>query len=166
MAKMSKGQEKGLLYSLKVSIISGPVSPEFVQKNAAVYRVIRIRGTNTLEQLHRAIFRAFDRDDEHLYEFQFSDAPHGGEVVRYVHPVEMNRYGMGEPPPTGDVSRTRISSLNLKVGDVFLYWFDFGDDWWREVRVTAIDDAPDSGRYPKVVQKVGKSPPQYIEWDE
>ena len=46
------------------------------------------------------------------------------------------------------------------------YWFDFGDDWWHQINVLAIDDKVPKGKYPKVVKRIGKSPPQYVDWDE
>ena len=33
------------------------------------YRVIEIRGNQTMDAFHEIIFNAFDRDDEHLYSF-------------------------------------------------------------------------------------------------
>ena len=32
-----------------------------------IWRKIALRGGQTLDDLHEAIFEAFDRDDEHLY---------------------------------------------------------------------------------------------------
>jgi Plasmid pRiA4b ORF-3-like protein len=46
------------------------------------------------------------------------------------------------------------------------YWFDFGDDWWHQINVAAIDDKVPRGKYPKVVKRVGKSPPQYLDEEE
>jgi len=48
----------------------------------------------------------------------------------------------------------------------FGYWFDFGDDWWHQINVVATEDAAPRGKYPKVTKRVGKSPPQYVGWDE
>ncbi len=166
MATSSGGKRAENLYALKVSIANGPMSKTFIAKNPAVFRVIQVRGKHTLGQLHRAIFRAFDREDEHLYEFQLSKIPQDPEAARYVLPIEMEGDLMGTPPPAGDVSRTKIGSLNLKEGDHFFYWFDFGDDWWHEIRVIEIGKAAPGEKYPKIVERVGESPAQYIGWDE
>ncbi len=56
------------LYVMTVFLRGGPVSEKFAGKE--VSRVIEIRGDQTLEQLHQAIFNAYDRWDEHLYEFR------------------------------------------------------------------------------------------------
>jgi pRiA4b ORF-3-like protein len=109
---------------------------------------------------------AFDRWDEHMYEFQFGKGPMDPKGSRYVLPsaFEMD---MGEAnPPAGRVDQTRIDSLGLKVGQSFGYWFDFGDDWWHQINVEAIEDKAPSGKFPKVTKRVGKSPPQYLEEHE
>jgi hypothetical protein len=58
------------LYTLDVFIINGPMTRSFVKKNRVISRTIQIRGDQTLEDLHHAIFYAFGREDEHMYEFQ------------------------------------------------------------------------------------------------
>ena len=67
-------------------------------------------------------------------------------------------------PYDGDVAKTAMSSLSLSEGDAFGYWFDFGDDWWHQVNVIALKSKAPSGKYPKVTQRVGASPPQYAEF--
>jgi hypothetical protein len=70
----------------------------------------------------------------------------------------------------GDVRTVTIDSLGLEVDEEFGYRFDFGDNWAHQIRVEAIEDLPGKGkgkgRYPKVVEKAGKSPPQYPDEDE
>jgi hypothetical protein len=38
------------------------------------------------------------------------------------------------------VDQTTLDSLGLEVGRSFGYWFDFGDDWWHQINVEAIED--------------------------
>ncbi len=64
------------------------------------------------------------------------------------------------------LTRPRSMSLGLKVGRSFGYWFDFGDDWWHQINVEAIDDKAPKGKFPKVTKRVGKSPPQYADNEE
>ena len=148
------------LYTLEVFIIGGPVTEKFAKRNPEISRTIQIRGDQTLEDLHHAIFEAFDRFDEHMYEFQFGKGPNDPKGKRYVLP---SAFDSGEPNVAGDVAETTIDSLGLKVDQAFGYWFDFGDDWWHQINVVAIDDKVPKGKYPKVVKRVGKSPPQYVE---
>ena len=48
----------------------------------------------------------------------------------------------------------------------FWYWFDFGDDWWHRIEMVDAGEPVPRRKYPKVVKRVGKSPPQYPNWDE
>ena len=154
------------LYTLEVFLLSGPIAEKFAKKNPKISRTIQIRGDQTLEDLHYIVFDAFDRWEEHMYEFQFGKGPMDPKGSRYVLPsaFEMD---MGEAnPPAGRVDQTRIDSLGLKVGQSFGYWFDFGDDWWHQINVEAIDDKAPSGKFPKVTKRIGKRPPQYLEEHE
>jgi hypothetical protein len=154
------------LYTLEVFLLSGPIAEKFIKKNPEMSRTIQIRGDQTLEDLHHAIFDAFDRWDEHMYEFQFGKGPMDPKAPRYVLPSAFET-DMGEKnPPAGRVDQTRIDSLALEVGRAFGYWFDFGDDWWHQINVEAIEEEAPSGKFPRVTKRVGKSPPQYLEEDK
>ena len=151
------------LYTLHVFLIGGPVSKEFAGKE--ISRTIQIRGDQTLEDLHHVIFQAYSRFDEHFYEFQFGKGPHDPKGKRYVLP-EMVEQERGDQTIAGDVTQITIDSLRLKVDQPFGYWFDYGDDWWHQIDVVAIEDKVPKGKYPKVTKRVGKSPPQYADEEE
>jgi len=155
-------QKQVRIYTLEVFLIDGQISKWIAKKKPVVSRTIKIRGDQTLEVLHLAIFDAFDRWDEHLYEFQFGNGPMDPAGFRYVLPrnFEIERVGKRS---AGRLDQTTIGSVGLEVGRSFGYWFDFGDDWWHQIDVEAIDDKSPKGKLPKVIKRVGKSPPQYIE---
>ena len=150
-------------YTLDVFIIGGPVTEKFLKRNPEISRTIQIRGDQTLEDLHDAIFDAFDRFDEHMYEFQLGKGPNDPKGKRYVLPIAFDPH---EPNVAGNTAETTIESIGLKVKQAFGYWFDFGDDWWHQIKVAAIDDKVPTGKYPKVVKRVGKSPPQYADAED
>jgi len=144
------------LYVLSVFLVGGPVSKNFANKE--VRRVIEIRGDQTLEHLHRAIFQAYDRREEHMYEFQFGKRP--------FDPKGPN-FGIADPSTTkgrdGDARATKLDDVGLKPGRAFGYWFDFGDDWFHQLQVDRIEPAIPTVTYPRVTKRVGKSPPQHSE---
>ena len=155
-------QEQGgvRLYTLDVFLPRRSVGKSFAKKKSGVSRLIQIRGDQTLEDLHLAIFSAFDRWDEHLYEFQFGTGPRDFQGPIYG----LEDTGVGTSG--GLASETTIDSLRLAVGRSFGYLFDFGDDWQHQINVEAIEEAVPQGQYPKVIQRVGKSPPQYMDEGE
>jgi hypothetical protein len=142
------------VYVLTVFLLRGPTSEKFANKE--ISRVIEIRGDQTLEQLHYAIFKAYDRFDDHMYEFQLGKRPFDPDGPTYgVHgPQQRGKGG-------GDARMTKLEGLDLKPGRAFGYWFDFGDDWFHQVQVDRIEQAIPTVSYPRVIKRVGKSPPQY-----
>ena len=42
----------------------------------------------------------------------------------------------------------------------------FGDNWWHQINVIEIKEEVSKGRYPKIIKRVGASPPQYADLDE
>ncbi len=144
------------LYVLHVFLSGGPISKKFANKE--ISRDIEIRGDQTLEQLHQAIFKAYDRWDPHMYEFQLGSRPFDPDGPNYGIPD-----GGGVPKDYGDARQTKLDDLGLKPERVFGYWFDFGDDWFHQVQVERIEKAIPTVTYPRVTRRVGKSPPQYME---
>ncbi len=135
-----------------------------------IWRTIALRGDQTLDDLHEAIFEAFDRDDPHLYSFYFPKAPSrrpqsGRAPKEYTAPSMFD-----EADPFGDedrfsASEATIDGLRLKEGQRFEYLFDFGDSWWHEVIVETMGPTGPGVRY-GVIDKKGASPPQYEDVDE
>lgn len=165
--KASPSPETGeRLYWLQVELYSGPVTQEFADRNPRVYRVIQIRGDQTLLDLHFAIFDAFDREEEHMYEFQVGKRPRDRKALHYGLPDTLDDALWLGPEYVADLTETTIAALGLKSRQSFWYWFDFGDDWWHKITIKKIEPAPAKGKFPKVVERVGKSPPQYPDWDE
>ena len=155
------------LFTLEVFIIGGPMTNRFVKKNKVLSRTIQIRGDQTLEDLHYAIFDAFKRFEQHAYEFQVGGkGPMDPKARRYVLSGAFENPMQGTRRAAGDVTHTTLGSLGLKVDDAFGYWFDFGDDWWHQINVAAIEEKAGRGKYPRVTKRVGESPPQYVDWEE
>jgi hypothetical protein len=153
------------IYTLEVYIIGGPISEKFARKNPVLSRTIEIRGDQTLEDLHNAIFKAFNRFDNHLYEYQVGGkGPDDPKARRYsFSPTDEEILG---GKLAGDVRATNLDDLKLKKNQAFGYWFDFGDDWWHQINVIAIEQKTPKGKYPKIIARIGQSPPQYMDIDE
>lgn len=148
-----------LIYTFKVALAG----------RKSIWRRIAVRGNQTLDHLHEAIFTAFDRDDEHLYSFYFPRPGQRGraalrDAVEYTHPNALEG-PFGDDGP-GNAKKAKLDGLGLKVGQQFQYLFDFGDSWWHEITVEAIDGAGEAGKYPGVIEKHGASPAQYPDLDE
>jgi len=166
LASHSSEPDKPRLYTLEVFLVNGPIAARFAKKNPVISRTILIRGDQTLEDLHHAIFDAYNRFDEHMYEFQFGKGPMDPKGTRYVLASALEGQSDEGQRPAGRVDETTIESLGLKKGRSFGYWFDFGDDWWHQIDVEAVGPNIPPDTYPKITKRVGKSPPQYLDADE
>lgn len=111
----AKGKASYKLYTLVVYVVGGPVGGEF--EGQTISRTIQIRGDQTLEKLHKAIFKAFDRFDEHLYEFILSVGP-DDRTVKYSLPMDV-KVPWSDKEIAGDVRTTTIDSLGLGGGPGF-----------------------------------------------
>jgi pRiA4b ORF-3-like protein len=163
---VARSKKPNRLYTLKVTLLSGPVMEAFAEKNPVVSRTLQMTGNQTLADLHDAIYDAFDRDDEHLYEFQFGKKPMDRNAPRYGMKPEEGFGGFDEDDEAGDAEETTLDSLGLKARNRFFYWFDFGDDWWHRIDVLRVEDEAPPGKYPRVTERVGGSPPQYPDWED
>jgi len=156
------GKASSKLYTLVVYLIGGPISNEY--EGEIISRTIKMRGDQTLEDLHRIIFKAFDRFDEHLYEFMLGAGPDDRSSI-YSLLIDLDFPELDEET-NGDVRTTTLDSLGMEVGRAFGYRFDFGDEWLHQIEVTAIEYYSGKGKYPKISKKTNKSPPQYIYEDD
>lgn len=152
------------IYSLKITLIEGPVTSEFARNNPEVSRIIEITGRQTLGDLHEAIFRAFDRTRERGYEFQMEPEMHRSGKGCYL-PVTECRDISGSPVEAGNASTADLDSLALAPGDSIAYWFDFACAWMHRIVVLAVREAVPDKEYPVLAGKVGNSPPQSPDWD-
>jgi hypothetical protein len=143
------------LYVFDVYLLGGPLSDKFAGKE--ISRMIEIRGDQTLHDLHVAIFNAYDRSDDHLYEFQLGRRPHDPDGPTFGIPPS----GKCRKKKPGDARAITLDELDLQPHRVFVYWFDFGDDWYHQVQLERIETAIPTVTYPRVIRRKGKSPPQY-----
>src|SRR5262245_24990091 len=151
---------RATVYTLEVSLASGPISQAFASANPVVSRTIQIHGNQTLAELHRAIFEAFGRVAEQMYEFHVGRGPTDTRRKRYVLPGAVDMVEEGTEQPAGSVAETSLDALKLRRGQTFYYWFDFGADWWHRVHVQKVEDKTAGGSYPRVVEEVGANPPE------
>lgn len=141
-------------------------------RSSGLYRVLDVASDATFEDLHNAIFRAFNRDDPHLYSFYMTGAD-TKNIHRIREAPEISAPGdagtggglLGFEKPGRSAKKVRIVDVKLKEGDVFHYLFDYGDEWWHRIRVEGIMESEAKKRSVVLVKAVGASPPQYPDFD-
>ena len=121
-----------------------------VSLSAKVWRRIAIPAALSLDDLSHAVLRAYDFDDDHLYQFSYRDR--FGVTAHVKHPY------MEESPSTDDVA---VGEIPLRPGASMEYLFDFGDEWRFDVRLEKVDPADGRIKKPKLLEEHGEAPPQY-----
>ncbi|MEW6440832.1 MAG: hypothetical protein AB1640_07825 [bacterium] len=144
------------IYTLRVYLIRGPYGEEAVGKE--IYRTLQVRGDQSLEDLHYAIFCSFGRDQDESYEYCFGKDPYDRSGPRYV--------CWESKPPPGTSMRQKIraarlcsiDSLTLQENQFFSYWFGVEEEWMHLVHVLSIDTAGRETEYPLLIEEVGRAP--------
>ena len=119
------------------------------------YRIIKASMDHTLKDLHKAIQYAFEFDCDHLYAFYMDCNIRSHENVYWG--------GDDESP---FASETLIGQFAWKVGQKFVYLFDFGDEWIFNIQVMEINSEEEIGKFPQAIEFKGTPPPQYPPLDE
>ena len=133
---------------------SGLPAPDYVllvtirDTSPAVWRRLAVPSSFTFEQLHKTLQFVFGWLNYHLYEFEV-----GGRRFESPH----NDEAEGE-----DSTTTRLVALAPKVGDVWLYRYDFGDDWEHDIVMEEIRPAssPPDERWPTLLDGARAGPPE------
>lgn len=136
-------------------------------------RTLEIETRDTLVGLASAILDAFDWDHDHLYEFALTGDL---EDARFILP-RRDEEGWRPPelaaleedddeePPAPDEADPMYSPLGafgLRVGNEFIFRFDFGDEHHFQVKVLEVRETKRKGtRYPRVSAREGRAPEQY-----
>jgi hypothetical protein len=117
---------------------------------------IEIEPSATLEDLHFAIIRAVNFDNDHLYEF-------------YISRTERSRDRLRFDEENGEIYNITLGRLYpLEKGRKLFYMFDYGDHWLFKITKSRKQpyDAKQDTNYPRLIKSVGKKPEQYPIWDE
>ena len=116
-----------------------------------VWRNINISHRHYLTELHLAIQKAFNFDNDHLYSFYIGGKRKTGKEICCAE-IE------GEGKTANEIM---ISDLGLFRGQKIFYLFDFGDEWWFDIKLLKIDKELAHPIYPLIVDSKGESPEQY-----
>ncbi len=148
------------VYILRVYLVSGPYGEESVGHE--IFRTLKVRGDQTLEDLHHAIFCSYEREHDRYYEFCLGMDPNDPEGVRYTCGEAVSKYGPNGPVKPGKrvglAPLATVESLGLTDDQFFGYWFDLLEEWIHLIHVISIEPADVSVDYPLLIEKEGGLP--------
>jgi len=117
-----------------------------------VLRRIEVPLTIRLDRLHLVLQAAMGWTNTHLYEIRARDVGWG---------MPDPGYGIGGGPL--DARKARLGEVLEDVGvRTLTYIYDFGDCWEHSVRLERVSDAVPGVAYPRLVEAVGRCPPEDV----
>lgn len=118
-----------------------------------VFRDIEIQDTQSFEELHRAIVRAFGfRGDEFASFYLSNDAWDKGVEIALM---DMS---FGNEAAPHQMVNTTLESLVDNVGQKLVYVYDFMKMWCFYVELTDITKEKAGQEYPRILMSFGDSP--------
>jgi len=121
-----------------------------VSAGTGCYRHIRIAVAATLFDLHAAILKAFDFEDDHAHAFFMGRDLWDKKTGYYANLSKNNKR---------HTKNCTLESMALQPGKIFKYVYDFGDEWVFLCKVLRVLDEPTAA--PAVIRRQGKAPDQY-----
>lgn len=116
----------------------------------AVMRRVEVPLAIRLDRLHLVLQAAMGWTNSHLYEIRTRDGSWG-----------MPDPDFGDGPR--DASKVRLEDVLKDAGAKSLkYLYDFGDCWEHSLRIVRIADAEPGIAYPRLVEAVGRCPPEDV----
>jgi len=134
------------LYTVRIELSPDRIRP-------AVWRRLEVDGRISLGRLHHLIQAAFGWCDAHLHDFEIRGQTYG------IPQADDDLQGL-------ELKDERKAFLNrlLGTGDVFLYRYDFGDDWEHQITVEAVNNQvsedPQGGAW--VIDGARATPPEDV----
>ncbi len=115
-----------------------------------IWRRLLVRSDCTIYDLHYALQLAFGWSDSHLHQFIIYGKPYG-------------IYKDGGISFGNNPKEVRLSDLNWRINERFLYQYDLGANWEHEIRYEKRLDllSGEKKTYPICMAGAGNVPPEY-----
>ena len=116
-------------------------------RDTEVWRRLQVPGAITLSNLHDAIQAAMGWENRHLHDFEARGVVYGTD----------DGESWDEPPR--DERHVHLEQV-AGPGDSLVYQYDFGDAWYHDIEVEAVELAPPGQRYLRCLDGLGACPPE------
>lgn len=116
----------------------------------AIWREIEVTSNMTLAGFHGVLQALMGWHDCHLWAFEA-----GGKRFEPPDSDARTRLAAGEDP-----NNVTLGTLLARKGVGLRYNYDFGDDWWIDIKVVAIGKPQPKVRYPRCLAGERSGPPE------
>ena len=115
-----------------------------------IWRKILVPTSFSFNRLHHAIQIAMGWNNCHLYEFNYEDYSIG--II----------YQDEDYNPKIDAREITLQEVNLQIGDLIKYTYDFGDHWEHTIKVVDTDYSKPIKQLPYCITGKLNSPPDDV----
>jgi hypothetical protein len=112
-----------------------------------VWRRLLVHADSTIAGLHEVLQVSFGWSDVHLHRFEIQGREYG---ISYLGGISFR----------DDARKVPLRTLGLRVGERFVYEYDFGDAWFHDLRVEQIISAEPGKAYPRCIGGRRAGPPE------
>lgn len=116
----------------------------------SVWREVEVTSSMTLARLHEVLQVLMGWDDYHLWAFES-----GKKRFELPDPEVKTQQAAGD-----DLHQVPLSALLTRKGAKLLYNYDFGDDWWLDIRLLELGKPEPKVRYPRCLAGERAGPPE------
>jgi hypothetical protein len=112
-----------------------------------IWRRLLVPSDQTVANLHHVLQLAFGWSDSHLNSFR-------------IHGKDFGVYRIGGPAFDEDVNKVCLADFHFRLGERFLYEYDFGDHWQHQIRLERILPFEPERPYPVCIGGKRSAPPE------
>jgi len=112
-----------------------------------IWRRLLLRSDQSISDLHYALQLAFGWSDYHLNRFR-------------IHGKDFGVHHIGGPIFDRNADQIRLTDFHFRLGERFLYEYDFGDCWEHQIRLERIRPPEPERIYPVCIGGSGAAPPE------
>jgi hypothetical protein len=112
-----------------------------------IWRRLLLRSDQTLADLHYGLQISFDWSDFHLHRFR-------------IHGKDFGVSRRGGPSFSQNAHQVRLAEFHFRLGERFLYEYDFGDGWEHQIRLERILPFQPQQIYPICIGGKRSGPPE------
>jgi tetratricopeptide (TPR) repeat protein len=120
----------------------------FPEGSPTIWRIMELKETQTLQDLHKTIYQSFGLKGKHLYAFHLSGK-------RWDSDTEFGGPASGAPKKA---IKAELGKLKLEKGNTFLYVYNFVREIWFLVECLENQIALPKVVYPRILESVGMLP--------
>jgi hypothetical protein len=112
-----------------------------------IWRRLLVRSDSTIADLHHILQIGMGWTDSHLHRF-------------HIYGKDFGLYQVGGPVFDDDAAKVHLGDFHFRLGERFLYEYDFGDRWQHDIRLEQMLPIEPERIFPVCIGGARSAPPE------